>query len=108
MTDKDLSKERESSLSKDKLSKKEKEKVRKWLNERIKNNSCDVCKENDWYIDDFLIAGLIETRTKGPSFGTYYPFAMVSCNNCGYVRHFLSNIVGLEARSEEEEEPSNE
>ena len=77
------------------------EKFLAWLRDRGKSHKCPVCKENDWWIGEHFLLGLIHIPDKIAFGGPSYPQAFIVCNNCAYTRTFMAVQIGLIKNSSE-------
>jgi hypothetical protein len=80
-----------------KLSDWQQDTFRVWLSEKHPTARCLLCGERRWQIGDhFLFHPEIDLATGAvhPETGTLLAF--IACENCAFVLHFHSGIVGLE------------
>ena len=78
-----------------KLSKEQKDKFKQWLDSKGKIGVCPVCESNKWFMGDHLTSGVLFADGGTHLGGPVYPQAMIVCENCAYVRHFMAIPIGL-------------
>jgi hypothetical protein len=76
----------------------EKQRFLQWLRQKGgPNTSCPVCERSDRWGPGDVVASP-EITTKGEiqfDMASLVPVVQLICHNCGYVRFFNANIVGL-------------
>ncbi|MFC1659678.1 hypothetical protein ACFL0U_03875 [Pseudomonadota bacterium] len=73
----------------------------KWLNEKWKVKECEVCKQKEWIVQDFLC---FSPRYEGGGLtigGKVAPHVTLVCKNCGNTKFFNAAIMGLLDSKEE-------
>jgi len=88
---------------KDYFSQEKQEKTVEWLKKKWGNNrKCEVCKETNWIIQDFLS---VPPRFEGGISigGSVSPNVTLICKNCGNTKFFNAGMMGLLTSKEEVE-----
>lgn len=66
------------------------------LNKKKANANCEICNSNNWAIADQAVTLLVSKLEGGISLPPpNIPCAVVVCNNCGNVRLFALNALGI-------------
>ena len=76
------------------FSQEKQEKTIKWIEDKWKHKECEVCKHNNWIIQDFLS---VPPRFEGSISigGNISPNVTLICKNCGNTKFFNAGIIGL-------------
>lgn len=91
-----------------KLTADEKKKIVEWLDDKGRDHSCPVCKQNSWTVADHVMSGVVHTGGGITFGGASYPTVMIVCNNCAYTRQFMAVPVGLFTEETPAEKPDGQ
>ena len=70
------------------------EKIKNWLHEKIVN-PCEACGDNNWLINERIVAPMNFSATGVLSGGKVLPHFCVICTNCGNTRFFNAILTGI-------------
>ena len=69
-------------------------KFQQWASRKSIKMSCESCGSNNWGVGDIIAAPTFA----GGGFnigGPTAPMVPVTCNNCGFTRHYSAVMIGL-------------
>jgi len=79
-----------------------------FLNEKWKDQTCEVCKNGTWTISGDSVTPVILKSGGMTLGGMAYPQTMVSCLTCGNTKFFNTVITGFYKREEKKKEENKE
>lgn len=85
-----------------KLSDGDRRQVELWLSHPDHNHNCPICSVNGWVLSGHLLKGTAYSRDTLLMGSISYPMVMLSCDNCGYVRTFMAEKVGIKIEGKDE------